>query len=560
MRHIAIDIETTVLNGEHASPYQDKIHCMAVNDNGNCYLIEDEDRIVELEDILLDPNIIKIFHGGSFDIQFLLHRLNCNRLFDCRVINIWDTLIAERLLTAGTNEPCDLGSVAFKYCEKVLDKEARKSFLHHSGMLNTRQKQYALEDVAYLIDIKQKQEKELTQRGMLEIMDIENKVTPLVAEMELAGICFDAHAWEKIVEEEQRVIPILEKKLQLQLSDTFSTDLFTGQVRGTVNLNSPLQLTAALSKLGIEVGNTNEATLKSLTHPIGQEILDHREHVKRLQWDYPKYVNPVTGKIHPTIVQTGADTGRFSCKNPNLQQVPHDQLFRDMFVSAPGCVFVVADYGQQELRVLAEYCQDPNLLKACREKDPHLENARVIYSDPTIQKSDNRRRVAKSCSFALVYGASYKTLGRSAGLDNKEAKKVHKLLHQTYHGVDVWGNESWEFLKSHGYITTLGGRCRYFPWVSRDPGKYITIARNSPIQGSSADMMKLALILVDKYARPLGGRLVLTIHDEIIVECPEDVSKDVARQVEKGMIEAGDYYVKSVPNIAEAGISKVWRK
>ena len=556
MRRVAIDIETTVRNDVRASPYTDDLICITINDGVRSWLTYDPH---EEEPILADPTVLKIFHGGVFDLQFLLHYINQDRIYDLRVQNVWDTLLIERVLTAGTNAHCDLGSVAEKYSGVFLDKNIRDSFRLHSGELNQVQIDYALEDVNHLLTIQAQQEVAITSRNMLETVQLENELMPIVADMELEGIGFNPDAWAYILEVETSVLPKIEADIQSLLSPSFSYDIFTGKFTGMVNLNSSVQLKLALKRLGIPVEDTQSSTLEKVTHPIGQQILEYREHAKRLQWDYPKYINPITGRIHPSIVQVGADTGRFSCKNPNLQNVPHDQLFRDMFVAKPGYMFVIADYAQQELRVLAEHCHDENLLKACRFADPHLENARIIYSDPSIQKQDARRTVAKGCSFALVYGASPETLGHSAGLGLKEAKRVHKKLHTKYPGVDKWGTESWNFLKSHGYIVTLGGRRRYFPKVLEDPGKYMTVARNTPIQGTSADMMKRAMILISGYIAHLNAKLLLCIHDEIIVECTKDVSSEVAQLVERGMVEAGEYYVKSVPIIAETQVSSVWK-
>lgn len=554
---IAIDLETTVKHGDHASPYLDDIHCISLNDGSRIWLEYEPETI---ENILTNPEIVKVFHGGSFDIPFLLHRINRDRLYDTRIVNVWDTLIMERLLTSGKNEDCGLEAVVGRYCAAQINKDIRETFKYHGGPLNAIQENYAKQDVAYLLRIMGYQKQHIDDRGMTEIAQIENELVPVVAEMEMYGIGFDPTAWDRVLKTELQIIPKVEEKIQRMLCESFQVDLFTGKLVGTINLNSPLQLVAALNRLGVKVSDTNSVTLEKQKHPVCKLILDYREHAKRAQWDYPKYVNPITNRIHPTIVQTGADTGRFSCKDPNLQNVPHDQLFRDMFVAAPGYRFIIADYAQQELRVLAEYSRDANLLEACRTADPHLENAKIIYDDPTIIKTDPRRRVAKGCSFALVYGASHETLGLSAGISTREAKHAHKALHKKYPGVDSWARKSWEFLKENGYLTTLGGRRRYFPWVYQDPGKYMTVARNTPIQGTSADMMKAAMLLIDEYIRPHSGRLVMCIHDEIIVEAPAANAVAVKEAVERGMVEAGMRYVRSVPIIAETSISGVWQK
>jgi DNA polymerase I-like protein with 3'-5' exonuclease and polymerase domains len=377
--------------------------------------------------------------------------------------------------------------------------------------------------------------------------------------MELTGLGFDPDKWGEVVAIEEALIPKLENDLQLLLSESFTFDLFGG-TQGTVNLNSPLQLLAALHRIGIEVDSTNESTLKKCGN-VGQKILDYREHVNRLKWDYPQFINPVTKRIHPDYNQLGANTGRFSCSDPNLQQVPHDPVFRRMFVAPKDYVYITADYSQQELRVLAELCEDPNLVASCKSADPHLENARMIYSDQTILKKDDRRRVAKTAGFALVYGAGVKTFAAGSGLPVKEAGRVHKLLHRTYPLVDTWGDESWKDLVAKGYISTIGGRRRYFPGAASNPGKYITVARNSPVQGSSADMMKLAVLYVAEAVQDMSAYPVLCVHDEIVCQVPKHkASKIIKEVIEEQMIKAGEYYVKSVPTVVESAIAETWSK
>lgn len=552
MQRVAVDIETTLGNKSRSSPYQDKIIIIAVDDGHDSYLVRD---VSQIEDMLADPSILKIFHNGAFDIQFLEYNS-----FDLRVRNIWDTMIMERLLTAGMNEPCDLPGVVWRHCDVVMSKDLRQTFFGHRGPLSSEQENYVKGDVRYLRRVQERQEAELAARGMTEIASIENRLVPTVARMELAGLGFDREAWDSILQVELAVLPEFEATVQRALSSTFQMDILTGGYKGTINLNSPKQLMAAFQRKGVSLDDTQESTLKDIDHPAVAALLAYREHEKRTQWDYPQYVNPATGKIHPNFVQTGADTGRFSCKTPNLQNVPKEERFRRMFIPSPGYVFIVADYGQQELRVLAEASQDPNLIRACRTTDPHLENARLIYSEPKMQKSDPRRNIAKNCSFALAYGASLRVFAMQAGIPMDQARHAYDSLHRNFSRADQWGTESWDFLRTHGYVVTLGGRRRYFPWVAEDPGKYHTVAKNTPIQGTSADMMKLAMVYVAEALEPWDAWIVGCIHDELIVEARKDQAESVARIVETEMIRAGEHYVKSVPTLVEATISPCWLK
>lgn len=548
---IAVDIETT-MTGSRASPHLDHIVLITMNDGERIW---SSTEVSEFEDILGDPNILKLFHNGSFDIQFLTHNS-----FDLRIENVWDTMLAERVLTAGTGEACDLAAVVGRRCGITLNKSIRRTFARQVGELSQVQIEYAENDVRYLIDVYEQQKREIGLREMDHIMWLENSLVPIVADMELAGIGFDKSAWDDILKEEVEILPRLRARVQAELAGSYTLDLFGGGFTGNINLNSPLQLLQALHRIGVDIDSTGEEALKHCLHPVAKVILEYRKHANRLKWDYPQYINPITGRIHPDYNQLGARTGRFSCSDPNMQQVDKSIKFRRMFVAKKGCKFITVDYAQQEMRVMAELSQDKNLLRICSSSDPHLENAWLMYEDSTITKSDPRRDAAKTSGFVLIYGAGVRAFAASTGLPEKKAKVIHKRLHELYPGVDVWGNASWKHLIEYGYVVTLGGRRRYFPNARFDPGKYITVAKNSPIQGSSADMMKLAMLYVSEALDPHHAWLILCVHDELVVEAHEGVVDEVVRIVEREMVRAGEYYVKSVPTIAEAVIADTWTK
>jgi len=549
---MAIDLETTVRDGKRASPYVDEILAIAVNTGTDVHLTQD---LEWLERVLEDSDIVKVFHNGAFDLQFLMHHM-----FDVSVVNVWDTMIVERMLTAGTNLSCDLGSVVDRRCGVRLSKDIRKSFMQHSGELSLQQRQYALNDVRHLLQVHAGQKEQVSARGMDDIVRIENELVPIIAEMELCGIGFDPAAWDEILAEEEARLPELEAEAQRQLSASFEFDIFAGQFVGTVNLNSHTQLLSAFRAKGYELTSTSEDDLRHLGGPAVEAVLAYRECAGFLKWDYPKYVNPVTQRIHPDFVQTGADTGRFSCKNPNLQNVPKEARFRRMFVARSEHQLITADYAQQELRVLAELSGDRNLLEACRQSDVHLANARLIFDDDTIGKDDPRRNTAKNTGFALAYGAGLKTFAASAGLSMSDAKSAYEQIKKLYPEALTWGRDAWVRLRQVGYTSTIGGRRRYFPGVADAPGKYTTVARNSPVQGTSADMVKLAMVLIHDRIREFNARLVLCVHDEIVVEAAVGQAKEVACVVEQAMKDAGAYFVKAIPVPAKAVIADTWTK
>jgi len=327
---------------------------------------------------------------------------------------------------------------------------------------------------------------------------------------------------------------------------------------------------SAMRKSGIMLEDTRDRTLKDYLHKhpncgAVEAYRDYKNHVKMASWDYPKYINPKTGKIHTNYNQVGADTGRLSSNHPNLQNVPRKSQVRGAFVARPGCVFICADYGQQEMRVMAEASGDENLREVCRESDPHLANARVIWNQPDLGDLIGKERtIIKNTGFALNYGAGPETFAQTCNISVSEARIILHMLRATYPSVFGWGDDQLKLLHKNGYIQTILGRKRWFPGVVDLPwnemGKYSTLARNTPIQGSSADMMKLALVRIDQSLKDYDAHLVLTVHDEVVVEVKESQGEEVSKVVEREMELAAAEMVKSIPCPAEAKISKHWVK
>jgi DNA polymerase-1 len=279
--------------------------------------------------------------------------------------------------------------------------------------------------------------------------------------------------------------------------------------------------------------------------------------------DYPRYINPITGKIHTSYNQTGARTGRFTSSDPNLQNVVAEQKWRSCFRARPGYFFMTADYSQQEMRILAQASGDKNLQDVCRSGDIHLENARRMYNDSTITKSDPRRRIAKNNGFAMAYGAGAENIAQGAGITLPEAKRVLRYIKTEFSGVEKWAEKQYIHLRDNGWVATLGGRRRWF--VGLDPAKTWSTknsARNTPIQGTAGDMLKLGMVYIDASLRKGGydANLLLTVHDEIVVEGKEDQKDDIVPLVVQELERAGQHYVECVPTPVDYIIDNVWRK
>jgi DNA polymerase I len=348
------------------------------------------------------------------------------------------------------------------------------------------------------------------------------------------------------------------------------------------NINSPQQLAKVLYddlKLPAPVkwgkGKTTSTAadiLEALAeeHEIAKLVLDYRQ-LSKLKGTYvdalPMLIRPETGRIHTTFNQTGAATGRLSSSNPNLQNIPiRTELGREIraaFIPEPGWRLVVADYSQIELRLLAHMSLDPVLLDAFRSgQDIHTRTAsEVFHVDPAFVTSD-MRRAAKAVNFGIVYGQTPFGLATSLGIDRKEAELYIRRYFETYAGVKQFIDRTIEEVRKSGVSSTLFGRQRPIPDMnSRNPnarGFAERTAVNTPLQGTAADLIKIAMIAIDRelQERKLASRMLLQVHDELIFEAPPAEVDTLCSLVKSKMESAGEL---QVPLLVEVGVGDNWR-
>lgn len=550
---LAWDIEVWIPPGKRmVDPYRDQIAMVSLCDGRETYILTEH--FERLKPLLEDPTILKILHNGSFDIKFL-KRLGIN------TVNVWDTLIIERVLTAGTNLPCGLGEVVMRRGLGAMDKSIRETFITHT--ISREKLEYSARDAEVLVDIYEQQRIEVEREQLGSIVALENSLVPVVADMELRGIGFDAVAWGRVKAEEEALAKEEYQRVVLGLpSQNLLTDLF-GNVTG-INLNSPLVLKQSLVKLGIEVEDTKESTLQdwvekhALKQPKNAEILEgilkYREHDKATQFDYLSFINPVTKRIHCSLNQMGAETSRFSATDPNLQQVKKGARFREIFIAEEGKYLVTADYNQLQLRIMADVSNCKNMISAFTEhRDLHAELASQAYGE-TIVKGDPRRDKGKGTNFAKIFGAAPDTVAWSIRVPLAEAKKLCKAFDKRFPEIETWGAQSHEFLAENGYLVDICGRKRWFPELSADTvNKYRNIARNTPIQTVEATLVKRSLVEMSKR----GLKPVLCVHDEILIQVEDPEAKDEVKEI---MEKVGTYYLHRVPMVAEAASARCWKK
>jgi DNA polymerase I len=411
----------------------------------------------------------------------------------------------------------------------------------------------------------------LSEQGSLELFsEVEMPLVPVLVEMERNGFLLNVEA-----------LHALSKELELELERMM--EKIAGLAGGEFNINSPKQLAAVLfEKLGLKpvrktkTGySTDEDTLTQLAaqHELPSVILNCRS-ISKLKSTYvdalPQLVNTQTQRLHTSLNQTVAATGRLSSTEPNLQNIPVKGDFglriREAFVAPPGHALLCADYSQIEPRLLAHLSQDPRLLAVfAQSEDIHMATAMEIFNLPAEHITKDMRRAAKTVVFGIVYGISPFGLSQNIGVPQAEAKKYIETFFERFPAVRALMDRNIAEGKAKGYTTTILGRRRPIPELqSADPVQRSfgeRMAVNSPIQGSAADLIKVAMIRVHKTLKEElpHTRMILQVHDELIFEVPE-AEIDRAKQLVKTEMEGvGTPLGLSVPLKVDLGVGKNWR-
>ncbi|MGB9824441.1 MAG: DNA polymerase I [Candidatus Hydrothermia bacterium] len=375
---------------------------------------------------------------------------------------------------------------------------------------------------------------------------IEIPFQKVLAQMEKTGIKIDVNKLHDLSNKFQRELKLIEAKIYELAGSPF-------------NINSPKQLSEVLfnrlklrpvkkTKTGY---STDEETLRKLAeeHPLPRLILDYRElfKIKSTYLDsFLELLDPATLRIYPTFNQVGAATGRISCLNPNFQTLPIKSSIgrdvRDLVVADEGFKILTVDYSQIELRILAHFSGDRRLIEIFRnDQDVHAITASYIFNKPVNEVTELERRKAKTVNFGIIYGISPYGLSKELNMEVAEAEKLISMFFATYPGVMEWIQETLKFAKERGYVRTLLGRVRHIPGLlSSDSIIYEQskrIAINTPIQGTAADLMKIAMIKIyeELKSRDFQSRMLLQIHDEILFEVKNEEEEEVITLVKDVM-------------------------
>jgi DNA polymerase-1 len=401
--------------------------------------------------------------------------------------------------------------------------------------------------------------------------EIEMPLVAVLAGMEMQGVRLDLDFFHE-----------MSKVLTARIAE-IEKDVFTA-VGKPFNVNSTQQLSDVLfetlhlappdrgKKTASGHYSTSADVLDELRglHPVVDMVLEHRE-LAKLKSTYvdalPAAVDPLNGRVHTSYSQAGSVTGRLSSSNPNLQNIPIrtelGRRVRNGFIAEDGNVLISVDYSQVELRIVAVMAGDESMLDAFRAgQDIHATTAAAIFGVPLEQVSKDQRRHAKAVNFGLIYGMSAFGLTRSTDLTLGEAENFVKAYFEKFPGVKRYLDNIRKLAASQGYVETLLGRRRYFPALKSGTNPQMRNreereAINSPIQGTAADIMKIAMLRIPAALANAGlkGQMLLQVHDEIVIECPQQERKETARVVQKVMEEA---YPMSIPLSTEARWGRSW--
>ena len=525
-------------------------------------------RIVNIfKDVYENPKILKIGQNLKYDLEVL-------RNYDVRLAGpMWDTMIAHYLIQPELHHNMDyMAEIYLNYQTIHIDELIGPRGKNQRSMRDlspTLVYEYACEDADITLRLKNKLEPELKKFECEKLFyDIEMPLMPVLAEMEMNGVCLDTQS----LQETSKVFTDRMNEIEARIYE------LAGQ---PFNIASPKQVGEILfDKLKIvekakktKTGQyvTSEEVLQQLKnkHEIVADILEHRG-LKKLIGTYidalPKLINPRTGHIHTSFNQTVTATGRLSSSDPNLQNIPirgeDGKEIRKAFIPEPGCLFFSADYSQIELRVMAHLSQDPQMIEVFREgKDLHAATAANIYKKPIEEVTRDERTKSKRANFGIIYGITIFGLAERLDIPRDEAKMLIDGYFATFPQVHDYMEKSKEIARQKGYVTTLFGRRRYLPDINSHNATVRGFAErnaiNAPIQGTAADIIKVAMIRIHNRfnAEGIRSKMILQVHDELNFSVYPEEKERVERIVLEEMQAA---FPLIVPLVADSGFGKNW--
>jgi DNA polymerase I len=516
--------------------------------------------------ILTNEKIKKILQNAAFDMKLI--KLNTGYYLK----NVYDTMLAEQLLHLGLKfGRANLGALVLKHLGIHMDKEPQGSFSDYYQKFKPYQLEYAANDVVVLREIMSSQMMNIKKYGLEAAADLEFDFLKPMCEMELNGITMDVDKWRVImsdIDDERREA---ENKIASILNANESQNTLFGV--SLINIDSNVQLKKALRKYGLEIDSTDVSELqKHAGLPLVDAILTYRK-TQKLISTYGEAlldkISEITGRLHTDFRQM-VSTGRMSSSNPNLQNIPKKQKFRSCFIAKPGYSLLTSDMSGAELRILGNVSADPIFVESYANGiDLHTRTASEVFKVPMENVTKEMRGAAKAINFGLCYGLSKYGLARRLKITEKKAEEMIETYFDRYRGVKKYLDQAASSSISNGYSSTISGRKRFYDvpgWEHPDRKRIVASIKrrgmNAGIQGANADTIKKAMVLlVDRLEQ--GGydaKLVLTVHDEVVVEAKDDQRYEVAEVVSSSLVDGFGYYFHLIPMEADTLIGPCWLK
>jgi DNA polymerase-1 len=519
-----------------------------------------------LSGLLTDPNVPKGGHNIKFDWQVL-------RRAGVEIAGVtYDSMLASFVLDPGRRSHAidtlcleHLGRAMQTYRELAGRGKSQVPFAEIAVPLAAN---YCGADSSTVLALHRFFEPMLAEMALEPLFrDIEMPLLEVLVDMEWEGITIDRVLFQRLSEELGTDL----RRLEEEIARSAGTEL---------NLNSPRQLATVLfekNQLPVlkktKTGPSTDADvleqLAAMGHDLPRLILEYRE-LQKLKSTYvdtlPERVNRSTGRIHTNFNQAGAATGRLSSAEPNLQNIPirtpRGEAIRAGFVPREGWVFLVADYSQIELRIMAHLSGDPAFIEAFRQGgDIHRQTAALIFNVPAAEVTSDMRARAKTINFATIYGQGPFALSRQLGISQEDARGFIAKYFERFSGVRTFLDRQVELARQQGYVETLFKRRRYIPEIKERNFSLRAYgernAQNSPLQGSAADLIKLAMVRIHRGLKDGGlrGRMLLQVHDELIFEAPPEeveVMTELVRSQMENVVEL------KVPLVVDIGVGPNW--
>lgn len=515
-----------------------------------------------------NSSITKIGQNLKYDIKVLAK-------YNIQVLgNLFDTMIAHYLLNPDAKHNMDILSENYLHyspisIETLIGKKG-KGQLSMRQVPPQEQKEYAVEDTDVTLQLKNIFEQQLQKYNVEKLFSqIESPLVQVLADMELEGIRIDVPFLKSLSDDIEKDIFSLQQAVYEQAGEIFN--LSSPKQLGDI-LFEKLKLISKPKKTKTGQYATSEEILSELApkHKIVANVLEYRQ-LQKLQSTYidalPKEVNSTTGRVHTTYMQAVTATGRLSSNNPNLQNIPirteRGQQIRKAFVPRnEDYTLLSADYSQIELRVIAALSGEKNMIEAfLQNQDIHRSTAAKVFNVDIQSVTREQRSHAKTVNFGIIYGVSAFGLSNQTELSRSESKELIDTYYQTYPQLKVFIDKQIHFARENGYVETILGRRRYLPDInSRNQvvrGAAERNAVNAPIQGSAADIIKIAMINIYNLLKDnkLKTKILLQVHDELIFDVPKNELDFVKPLIKKTMEEA---YQFAVPLVVDLGVGKNW--